>query len=244
MIKDILVEVVRQTSGLVSAIKITGTPTETRFQGVDENKTIFVEGVLKTPIPDFEGEFGITNLNLLKGLLEFASYRTDTAVFNVNRRKWNDKSTVESFSFRDVNNVGSDYRCMSPDLVPEQAEIRNIPWDVVFTPNKGKLAEFQQLSNLYKEVSSTFGAKTEETNLIFYIGDDNSSTHRGAMVFETGVNGNLGGDLLWSVGHFISVMKLAADKPTELRLTNHGVLSVSTETANANFTYFLRASRS
>jgi hypothetical protein len=241
--RDTLVDLVKQTAGLIDTIKITGTPSETRFQAVDENKTVFIEGVLKEAIPEFEGEFGVTNLNLLKGLLEFSSYRTDQASFNVKRRPWKETTTVEQFEFRDANGVGSNFRAMSPDLVPEQAEIRSLPWDVTFVPNKGKLAEFAQLAKLYSEVNKTFGATTDGSNLMFYIGEENSSTHRGSMVFESGVSGVLRGDLLWTTSQFLQIMNLAGDKVSELKITSRGVLNVAVETPHAMVNYYLRASR-
>lgn len=241
--REVLVDIIKQTAGLIDTIKVTGTPSTTSFQAVDENKTVFIEGVLKEPIAEFEGEFGITNLNLLKGLLEFSSYRTDQASFNVKRRPWKETTTVEQFEFRDANGVGSNFRAMSPDLVPEQAEIRSLPWDVSFVPNKGKLAEFSQLAKLYSEVNKTFGATTDGDNLMFYIGEENSSTHRGSMVFESGVSGSLKGELLWTTSQFLQVMNLGGDKVSQLKFTSRGVLNVAVETPHATINYYLRASR-
>lgn len=241
--RDILIDIVRQTSGLFDVLKVTSSDTETKLQAVDADKTLFLEASLKEPVPEFAGEFGLTNLNLLKGLLEFASYRTDQAEFTVKRHARGGKETVEQFEFKDANKKGAIFRLMSADLVPEQAVIANIPWDVTITPNKSKLTEFQQLAKLYAEVDKFFGVKTDGRDLVFTIGDENSSTHRAAMVFESDVDGALSGQILWSIPQFLSVMNLAAAHTAEVRITARGVLCVEVETPHGLFKYYLRAKR-
>lgn len=246
--RDVIADVVKQTIGLINIIKVTGSDKETRIQAVDDNKTLFVEAYLREPIPEFSGEFGIGNLPLLRGLLDFASYRAATASFSVKRMMIRDRNgdlnqeTVEQFEFRDGNGAGADFRCMSPDRVPDQAEIKNVPWDVTIVPNKSKIAEFQQLASLYADVDKNFGAKTENGNLLFFFGDDNSSTHRASMVFEGGVEGSLNAGLQWSATQLIQVLKLVNGEG-RIRITSRGVLSVEVETTHGSYKYFLRAMR-
>lgn len=241
--REVLTDIVRQTSGLFEILKVTGEDTSTSIKAVDVEKTLFLEASLKEPIPEFVGEFGLTNINLLKGLLDFSSYRTDQAEFTVRRFSNKGKETVEQFEFKDANKKGAVFRLMSAELVPEQATIANIPWDVTFKPNKSKLTEFQQLANLYSEVDKFFGVKTDGTDLVFYIGDENSATHRASMVFESGITGTITGQVQWSISQFLSVMKLAAAHDAEVRITHRGVLGVEIETPHGVFKYYLRAKR-
>lgn len=246
--RDVIADVVKQTIGLITVIKVTGTDKETRVQGVDDNKTLFVEAYLREPLVELSGEFGITNLPLLRGLLDFASYRSDKASFSVKRMKIRDRDgelnreTVEQFEFRDGSGAGADFRCMSPDRVPDQAEIKNVPWDVTITPSKSKISEFQQLASLYADVDKNFGAKVENGNLLFFFGDDNSSTHRASMVFEAAVEGSLNPGLMWSAAQLIQVLKLVNGEG-RIRITSRGVLSVEVETTHGSYKYFLRGTR-
>lgn len=242
--RDAIADVVKQTVGLTNVIKVTGTAEDTRIQGVDENKTVFVDAHLRVAIPELEGEFGMTNLPLLRGLLDFASYRTEKATFSVKRRTLPETQveTVEQFEFRDGQGAGADFRCMSPDRVPDQAEIKNVSWDITVDPNPGKIAEFQQLSSLYAEVDKNFGAKTENGNLLFFFGDENSSIHRASMVFETGIGATLNAGLQWSASQFLQVLKLAGNE-RRIRITGRGVLCVEAETPHGSYKYYLRATR-
>jgi hypothetical protein len=242
--RDVLLDVIKQTTGVVDTLRITGTETETVIKGCDADKVLFVDAKLKLPVPDFEGDFGLTNMNILNGLLNFTNYRTDDATLSVKRRERNGKTMVEQIEFRNsVTGNNADFRMMDPALIPEQATIPDIPWDVVVTPSKSKLAEFGQLGSLYSELDKSFGARTVGGDLQFYIGDDNSSSHRANMVFEHNVKGELKGTLQWFTHQFMALMKLTGGNPTELKITSRGVLSISVETAHGTYNYFLRANR-
>lgn len=242
--REVLLDIVRQTGGLMEVVKVTGTTADTQIKAVDPDKTLFIQAVLKQPIPEFEGEFGLTNMSLLNGLLNFTNYRTDDATFTVKRRTRDGVETVEQFEFRNkVTGNEADFRMMDPKHIPDQAVIPNIPWDVTITPSKAKVAEFGQLASLYSEVDKNFGVRTVNGDLQFYIGDEGSSTHRVSMVFESGVKGELKGDLSWNTGQFLSVMKLTGAHPTTLSVTSRGVLGVNVDTSHGTYTYFLRANR-
>ncbi len=243
--RDVLLDLVKQTGGLTSALRVTGSDTETVIKGCDDTKTLFVEATLKQPLQEFEGEFGITNINLLSGLLNFTNYLTDDATFSVKKKERNGVLTVEQFEFRNpVTGNDADFRMMDPAHIPEQATIpANIPWDVTITPTKSKVTEFSQLAGLYSEIDKNFGAKTENGDLIFYIGDEDSANHRVRMVFEGAVKGDLKGNLTWQTFQFLSIMKLTGSHPTTLKLTNRGILGLVVETPHGVYNYFIRANR-
>lgn len=241
--RDILADIVRQTSGLFDVIKVTGTDAETRIEGMDEGKTLFIKAILNQPQRELEGDFGLTNLGLLSGLLSFPNYKADDAVFRVKRRKARDgRDTVEQFEFRDVNGTGADFRAMDASHI-EVAEIRAIPWDVSVTPQKSKVAEFSQLATLYSGVNDHFGAKVENGNLVFMIGEENSSDHRVSMVFEADVTGAVKGDAVFPVKTFLNILKIVGSSPCAISIFGQGVLGVTAETPYATYQYILRAKR-
>lgn len=244
--RDELLDIIKQTNGLLECLKVTATATETSIKGCDANKTLFVEATLKNAIPEFEGEFGIPNMTLLNGLLNFANYRTDDAKLVVKKLTRNDQVTVEKIEFiNKVTGNESDFRMMDPRHVPDQAVIPQIPWDVTFTPSKSKVTEFAQLANLYSEIDKNFGIRTVNKDLQFFIGGDDSKaqSHRASMIFESNASGELKGNMFWDTGRFLSIMKLSGNNPTTMKVTSRGVLLISVETAHAVYNYFLRADR-
>lgn len=241
--RDVLIDVIKQTSGLVEVIKVTGSATETKLQAVNDTMSLFIEATLTSPVPEFVGEFGLTNLSLLRKLLDFSSYRTEEASFSVKRFTTPDGAEApELFEFKDSSGVGgSVFRLMNAKRVPEQAEIRNIPWDVSFAPNKAKIAEFQELAGFYTEVDKFFSAKIDKGNLIFCVGDDSSSTHYANLPIESGVRGTLKGEAVYSIAQFLQVLKIAGSNDTEIKITGRGVIGVEVSTALGVYKYYLRA---
>lgn len=244
--RDILIEVLKQSSPF-AVLKVIGTDTETTFLASSECKTLIFKASLKVPIADFEGEFGISNLSLLNGLLNLATYKTDAAIFNIKRRKIGDKEIVEQFEFSASKGSKSQaiFRLTSPDLIPEITTMTGKPvWDVEISPDKAKVVEFQQLASLYNEVGKTFIPTTEDGDLIFKVGNQNSSTHSASMVFQEGVTGDVTGDLNYPFAMFVAVMKLAGANPTKMALKSRsGPMKISIETAFADYDYIIRASR-
>jgi hypothetical protein len=242
--RDVLLDLVKQTGNLTAALRVLGTDTETVIKGCDETKTLFLEATLKTPLPEFEGDFGITNLSLLSGLLNFPNYRSDDATFSVKTRERDGTKAVEQFEFRNkVTGNEADFRMMDPKHIPDQANIGNIPWDVQFEPVQSKVTEFAQLAGLYTEVDKNFGVKVKDGNLIFYIGEEDAANHRASMVFATDVKGELKGSLTWQTFQFLSIMKLIGQNPTTIKITSRGVLGITVTTPYGTYNYFIRANR-
>lgn len=237
MMMDVLGEIVRQTNGLVDTLRITGSATETCISGCDADKITIVNAVLKEPVIDFVGDFGVPNLGLLRGLLDFAPYRADGSSFSVKRRMRGDREIVEEFQFRDQRGIGADYRLMSPDGIGAKLQ-STVAWDVNFEPEKEKIAQFNQLAGLYNEVEKTFGVKTEKGNLVFQLGNDNSSTHRAAIVVAEGMKGVVKNTSRWSIQKFQGVMKLVGARSSNISLSK-GILGIATETTYGTYTYYL-----
>lgn len=240
--REILSDVLKQVHGLASVVKVTGSNEQTRFQAVDDKKTLVIDGIAKAAITGFEGEFGLSNLSLLQGLLDFASYRTDESSLNIKRRDWKGSTTVEQIEFRDAKGLGADFRCMAPEAVPDQATLTKISWDIEFVPDRGKLAEFQKLVTLCKEVDENFTLKVEDGNLVFTIGTASAATHRASMAFHEVGAKSLRAPLQFNSAQFLKLLSVGGTEGT-LAISDRGLLSVSCETEHGSYRYYLRAVR-
>lgn len=240
----VIQDLIQQTSGLMEIISVEGNEQETIAKACDKDKTLFVQAKFKNVIPEFEGRFGIMNLGLLNGLLNLANFRAPEAVFTVKKRTVDGQDCVEQFEFKnDATRDEATFRLMSPNLIPPQAVIPPIPWDVTITPSKSKIAQFQQFASLYSEVDKNFGVRTVNGELQFSIGASGSS-HRGQMIFsEEPIKGEIRAGMEWSTAQFLSVMKMIGSNPATLSFTNNGILSLIVETAHGSYAYFLRANR-
>lgn len=85
--RDILNDIIRHTEGNVDPIKISGDAKSTSVEGQNDKRTIIFKAELKKPVPEFIGEFGLTNQPTLKGIVNHAPFKTDKAKIEILRRK-------------------------------------------------------------------------------------------------------------------------------------------------------------
>lgn len=243
--QNVLKEVVKKIGGLgfVDTIKVTGTADATKIEAVDPEKSVIIKAKLNETQESLIGTFGISSLPLLTGLLNFSSYQTDAATFNVKRRDIGGASVPEEFEFRDENGLGSNFRLMSGNLVPEQPLVADIKWDISFVPTKSKIQEFSALAGLYSQGEQFFSVKTKDTNVVLSIGDEGSATHRAQMVFAAEIAGELKGELLWPIAAFLAILKMADGNDFSVNVTSKGAMQISVTTENAAFQYILPARR-
>lgn len=244
-IQAVLSDVVKQCAlANVEVIKVTGTASGTKVQTFDADKTLFIEGDLAETVPEFEGEFGITNLKMLSGLLGFTNYQTENAAFKVRTRDVGGVTALDQFEFRGAGSK-SIFKLMDIQHVPSQATIANIPWGVTLDEiSKSKITEFQQFAGLYAEVDKQFGVSVDEDkNLVISFGAQASSAHSGSMVFAENIAGSLPGTLTFPVDKFLTLMKIGQNaQSSKLMFTSKGLLGVEAVTNHGTYKYFLRQS--
>ena len=243
--KNVIADIVKKIGGLgfVETLRVTGTADKTRIEAIDNDKTVIIKATTKEALADLQGEFGVANLQLLGGLLNFVSYKTDDSTFNVKLRDVNGKQVPEEFEFRDANKLGANFRLMNANLVPEQPLVADITWDVEFTPAVAKIQEFSSLAGLYSQFDQYFAVKTKDGNLVFAIGEEGSATHRASLVFEEDIKGELKGELLWPIAQFLSILKSAAGHDYTVGITSKGALLVQVITEFATYDFILPARR-
>src|SRR5271154_3753081 len=98
--RETLSDMVRHVAPHFDKVKVTGTEDSTKIEAGTEDKQLFLVAQFKVSIPEFSGEFGIGSLGLLKGLLDFPSYKTDEAKFRVHRAIREEAERVSEFEFR------------------------------------------------------------------------------------------------------------------------------------------------
>lgn len=241
----VLKDVVKKIGGLgfIDTIKVTGTPEATKIEAVDNDKTVIIKAKLNITQDSLAGDFGVSSLPLLQGLLNFTSYQTDNATFNVKRRDVNGKSVPEEFEFRDENGLGSNFRLMSGNLVPEQPLVADIKWDVSLVPSKSKIQEFASLAGLYSQFDQFFSVKTKDGNVVLSIGEEGAATHRASMVFASEIAGDLKGELLWPISQFLGILKMADGNDFSVNITSKGAMQIAVQTEHAEYQYILPARR-
>ena len=176
------------------------------------------------------------NMSTLKTILGIEEYLED-ATITVKQ-----DPTKGPVSMNFVNKVGdftNDYRFMTKEIVEDQLKtvrFKGVNWDVELEPSAASIQrlKFQAMANSNE---TTFLAKTEDGNLVFYFGDH--STHAGNFIFAHDVTGTLSRAWHWPINHVINILSLPGDKI--LRISNDGAAQIIVDSGIAEYTFILPA---
>ena len=247
--RETIQDIVKHTGGLgfIDTVKITGTDEETLVEAMDNERTVIVKGKLLTPETNLQGEFGMSNLGLIQGLVGSALFKGDGVSVDVKRRERNGKQVPEEITFVNATTKSSaSYRLMATDLIPEQAKFLGTQWDVEVDPSASKLKELQALAGLFSSFENYFTVKTVKNEegkneLRFYIGEEGSSMHRSYLTINDDVAGQLGGDLHWPIQNVLAILKLGAEENLKLQFSSRGALQITMTSATAEYKFILPA---
>ena len=243
--KDVLVDILAHTIPLniLDTIKVTGSNTETLFESLAADTSIVFKANLKTPLPELNGIFGMSNLKILKGLTDFASFKTDNATVSIRNEIKDNVDTPVEIIFKDEDNRTAHYRLLPPSIVPNQPKPINSAWDITFIPTKSKIQELNKAAQIFSGQEEFFFVKTVGDELQIFIGEEGSSSHRMYVTFNKGSTGTVSG-LHWNISQVIDVLKLITDSDiTEMKIMNKGLLQISIENDVATYQFLLPAKK-
>jgi hypothetical protein len=236
--KDIIAH--SQSLGLMDTVKITGSATETRVDGISDDKNVVLQATFNTPNPDFEGVFGLPNLAKLNTIMNIPEYK-ENAVIKVTKEIRGGEETPAGLHFE--NSAGdflNEYRFMAKAVVDHKIKtqtMRQVTWDVAFEPTQAAIQRFkyQQTANAEE---NAFTAKNVNGNLEFDFGDH--STHAGNFIFEANVGAKLTKAWSWPVGNFIAILGSTGDKVIQISGTD-GVAMITVDSGLVTYNYMLPA---
>ena len=238
--KDLLHDVVRQTAPLFDKIRVTGGFGTIKVEAHTEDKMLFLVADLTADLPDLAGEFGLSNLALLKGLLEFASYKADNAKFLVRRVTRDDLDYVSELEFSGGGGRAS-FKTISPKMIGDKAKIAEINWDVAVTPSKAKLTEVMQLTGMLSQIEQHFAVSYEERTLLLTIGGKGATNHTATVALAHDIAcGPLPSKMAFKAPQFLGVLKMVGNWPCLVRFAKDGLGSVLINTDHGVYNYILR----
>lgn len=242
--KDYLLDIVRNTFdlGCITAVKITGTDKITELDSMADDRTVVVNAQFKFLIPEFQGLFGMPNLDKLKILLNLQEYR-ENAVITVNRQDRSRNGVMEPVGLHFSNPAGdfqNDYRFMTSEVVAEKlrtARPKKTPaWLIEFEPTIAGIQRLKMQTQAHSD-QPLFQVKTEKDLLKFSFGDH--STHAGEFVFHAGITGCLQHSWSWPAKQVISILDLAGDKV--MRISDEGIAEITVDSGLAVYRFALLA---
>jgi len=241
--QDYLKDIVQHTNGLgnIDLIKITGTATETLINSVSEDRSVILEARFKNPHPDFVGTFGMPNLGKLKTILGIEEYAKDAKI-TINTQKNSNGDTVPcGIHFENAaGDFKNDYRYMDANVINDKlktVKFKGVQWGVDFVPTVAGIQRLRMQASANSE-ETTFTAKTESGNLVFYFGDP--TTHAGNFVFQAGVSGSFTKTSWhWPINVVMGILALPGDKT--FKMSDAGASKITVDSGLIEYDYILPA---
>jgi hypothetical protein len=239
--KDFLQELVAHTHslGFLPLVKVTATDKETSIESMAEDRSVILNAKTKDPIENFEGVFGMPNLNKLDLHLKCPEYKEGASI-NVVTQQRNGEDIPTGLHFQNsIGDFENDYRFMNSDIINEKlksVKYKGSTWEVEFQPTVAAIQRLKFQAAAHTE-ETTFQVSTDNNNLVFSFGD--ASTHAGSFTFQAGVDGKLKQAWSWPVVQVMSILNLTGDKT--MRISDQGALQITVDSGIAEYEYILPA---
>lgn len=242
MIKDTLQDIVAHTHslGILPTVKVTGTATSTDIESIAEDKSVILHASVHKPVAEFDGVFGLPNLDKLNIHLKCPEYREDGKI-EVVREVRDGVEIPTSLHFENAaGDFSNDYRFMSTAVINEK--IKNVSfngaqWKISFEPSIASITRLKYQSTAHSQ-EPVLEVSTKNDNLIFSFGD--ASTHAGSFVFHTvTVTEALKYTWTWPVHQIIQILGLAGTKT--MNISDVGAMQIIVDSGIAVYKYILPA---
>jgi hypothetical protein len=179
------------------------------------------------------------NLGKLNTILNIQEYREDANI-SVTSQTNNNETVPAGIHFENkAGDFKNDYRFMLAAIVNDKlktVKFKGVKWGVDIEPTVAAIQRMKFQAQANSE-ETTFIAKVDNGNLVFYFGDH--SSHSGNFVFQHGVTGSLSKAWSWPVGAVISILSLSGDKT--LKISDEGAAMITVDSGIAEYNYILPA---
>jgi hypothetical protein len=238
-IKDVLKDILKHTHGLdiFEMVKIVGTEKTTTIETVDKDKTVVVKAELAKPCKEFKDEtVGLSRMGVLSGFLNFNGF---TKIKPVTQQR-NGVDLLSELDFESKVGTNARYRFMMAEIINNQLKdikFKGATFDVDVVPDARNLEELSYFAGTLSNFESFFTPKTENGDLYFLIGDENSD--RTKLLINAGVKGKITHEHKWPLKIVLSIMKLGASGKISMSINNKGLLKIEVDSGLGVYTYLL-----
>jgi hypothetical protein len=239
--KDILQDVVAHTHalGFLTLVKVTADETSTVVESMADDRSVIMTATAHNPVTEFDGTFGMPNLDKLNMHLKNPEYK-ENAKLEVVKVERNGETIPTHIHFENATgDFENDYRFMNKAIIDEKlksVKFKGAGWDVTFQPSMASLSRMKLQSAAHNE-EPTFNVKTDNGNLVFSFGD--ASTHAGSFVFQHDVTGSLKHTWSWPVAAVQSILNLDGD--ATMSISDQGAMMISVDSGMVKYDYILPA---
>ena len=238
--KDILQDVVGHTHalGFLTLVKVSNDD-GTSIDAMAEDRSVILSGSTHSPVAEFEGTFGMPNLDKLSLHLKNPEYQKDAKIEVVKAERNGEVIPTHIHFENAAGDFENDYRFMNKAIIEEKlktVKFKGAAWNVTFQHSMASIARMKLMSAAHAE-EPTFNVMTKDNNLVFSFGD--ASTHAGEFVFQHGVENTLAHTWSWPVAQVQSILNLDGD--ATMSISDQGAMMISVDSGMVKYDYILPA---
>ena len=148
--KDILQDIVAHTHalGFLSLVKVSNDE-GTAIDSMAEDRSVILSAETHSPVGEFEGTFGMPNLDKLSLHLKNPEYK-DNAKIDVVKAERNGETVPTHIHFENAaGDFQNDYRFMNQAIIEEKlktVKFKGAQWQVEFAPSVASIARMKLMS--------------------------------------------------------------------------------------------------
>mgnify|MGYP001251009730 CR=1 FL=1 len=239
--KDILQDVVAKTHalGFLSLVKVNSESEATTIESMAEDRSVILNSTTHSAVSEFNGTFGMPNLDKLALHLKNPEYQKDAKIDVVTADR-NGEVIPTHIHFENASgDFENDYRFMNKQIIEEKlksVKFKGATWNVTFQPSMAAIGRMKLQSAAHSE-EPTFNVSTKDSDLVFSFGD--ASTHAGTFVFEAGIEGTLAHTWSWPVAQVQAILNLDGD--ITMSISDQGAMQISVDSGLGKYDYILPA---
>lgn len=239
--RDILQDIVAKTHalGFLSLVKVTSDENETLLESMADDRSVVLSAKTHQPVEDFQGVFGMTNLEKLALHLKNPEFKENADIRVVSQERNGETIPTHIHFENETGDFQNDYRFMSQEIIEQKLKsvrFKGDGWNIEFEPSQSSIYRMKLMSQAHSD-EPVFTVKTEDSNLVFSFGDE--STHAGEFVFQPSVDGKLKHNWSWPVAQVQSILNLSGD--LTMKISDQGAMSIVVDSGLAVYEYILPA---
>lgn len=239
--KDILRDLVNTTSPLAFGTIVLGQNGDNKItmESYTDDRTVVMKAVSNESITDMNGVegFGLSNLNMLQGLLSLNTYKTDST--NISPVLKGNQITKLSFKSDDSS---TDFVVLATAALPKQPKIIDKGIDVQVTPSATKVNELKSYAGVFKTLSEKVVPYTEDNQLRFKVGNTAKNNHGGSIAFSP-TKDELSEGYGYSVDRIMQTLsRINNCKSSQIAISSKGMMTITIDTGVVQYSFYMMGS--
>jgi hypothetical protein len=238
--KDILQDIVSHTNSLgLALLKVSTDKKGTEITSLTEDRSIILFAETHNKVDEFNGVFGMTNLDKLSLHLKNPEYRENAKIEVVTDER-NDEEIPTHIHFEnEAGDFENDYRFMNQQIIETKlktVKFKGANWQVDFQPSVAAIGRLKLMAAAHSEEPHV-NISTNKEGLEFQFGD--MSSHAGKFIFNADPDQKLKKSWAYPIKQLQEILSL--DGEISMYISDDGAMKITVDSGLIAYDYILPA---